>query len=145
MSIIYQPISHIFFSSLFSEEERDVYNAVKRGDLGKLKLLLGKREDKNPVVYIGNLGSGYTVLHLSAQWGEVDIIKWFHEDLHFDDINPLDSSGTYTPMLYAAQTGRLNVVKYYIEAVQGEYKVLDTISDKKFVLTRKWVALCQRR
>ena len=116
MSIIYQPISDNFYFS-FSEEERDVYNAVNSGDLGKLKVLLEKREDKNPVI------SGFSVLDNSAYFGKVNIIKWFHEDLHFEDINPLDSSGTYTPMLYAATFGKLNVVKY-IEAVQGEYKMM---------------------
>ena len=86
-------------------------------------MLLETKRDENPVIYIDNLGNGWTVLHLSAGWGEVEIIRWYHEDLHFEDINPLDSSGTYTPMLYAATYGKLNVVKY-IEAVQGGYKVL---------------------
>ena len=87
-------------------------------------MLLEKREDKNPVVYINNLGNGLTVLHLSAKFGDVDNIRWYNEDLHFEDINPLDSAGMYTPMLYAAQEGELNVVKYYIEKIQGGYKVL---------------------
>ena len=86
-------------------------------------MLLEKREDQNPVTYINNLGFGMTVLHISAYFGQVEIIKWYHEDLHFEDINPLDSTGNYTPMLYAATFGKLNVVKY-IEAVQGGYKVL---------------------
>ena len=55
--------------------------------------------------------------------GHVNIIRWYYEDLHFEDINPLDSSRTYTPMIFAAQQGQLNVVKY-IEAVQGEYKMM---------------------
>ena len=55
--------------------------------------------------------------------GHANIIRWYHETLHFDDINPLDNLGTYTPMIYAAQEGKLNVVKY-IEAVQGEYKMM---------------------
>ena len=55
--------------------------------------------------------------------GHVNIIRWYHEDLHFEDINPLDSTGTATPMSLAAQQGQLNVVQY-IEAVQGGYKVL---------------------
>ena len=122
LNIIYQEFQTIP-SSLFLEEEKDVFNAVNSGALGKLKVLLEKREDKNPVIYIDNLGNGDTVLHLSAQWGKVDIIRWYKEDLHFQDINPLDSSGAYTPMLVAAQVGNLNVIKY-IESVQGGYKVL---------------------
>ena len=86
-------------------------------------MLLEKKRDENPVIYIVNLGNGWTVLHLSAGWGEVEIIRWYHEDLHFEDINPLNNVGTNTPMMYAAQRGQLNVVKY-IESVQGGYKVL---------------------
>ena len=112
-------------------------DAVERGDLEKLKVLLEKREDQNPVISIDNLGNGDTVLHISAQWGKVDIIRWYDEDLHFEDINPLDSSGMYTPMLYAAQFGKLNVVKYYIEKIQGGYKVLVQFLIKYIVFGKK--------
>ena len=39
--------------------------------------------------------------------------------LNYPDINPLESSGTFTPMLLAAQFGCLNVTMYYIEAIEG--------------------------
>ena len=81
------------------------------------------RRDKNPVTYISNTGAGFSVLHGAAYGGHVNILRWFHETLRFDDINPLDNLGTYTPMMYAAQRGKLSVVKY-IEAVQGEYKMM---------------------
>ena len=122
MSIIYQPISYHFYF-LFSEEEKDVFNAVSSGDLEKLKMLLEKREDNNPVISIADDGVEFSVLDASAYLGKVEIIRWYNEDLHLDDINPLDSSGRNTPMAYAAQQGQLNVVKY-IESVQGGYKVL---------------------
>ena len=103
----------------FSEEEKAVFNAVDSGDLERLKVLLETREDKNPVVYVTNLGVGFSVLDSAAYLGHVNIIKWYQETLHFDDINPLDSKGTYTPMMWAAKQGQLNVVKYYIEVVKG--------------------------
>ena len=111
---------HYFNVVLFSEEEKAVYNAVASGDLERLKVLLETREDKNPVVFVGNKGTGFSVLDGAAYEGHVNIIKWYQETLHFDDINPLNSVGTYTPMILAAQQGKLNVVKYYIEALQGE-------------------------
>ena len=104
---------------MFSEEEKAVFNAVNSGDLERLKVLLETRKDKNPVVYVGNLGSGFSVLEGAAYQGHVNIIKWYQETLHFDDINPLNSVGTHTPMMYAAQEGKINVVMYYIEALQG--------------------------
>ena len=109
-----------FFNvALFSEEEKAVFNAVYSGDLERLKVLLETREDKNPVVYVDNSGVGFSVLDVAAYYGHVNIIKWYQETLHFDDINPLNSIGTYTPMMFAAQQGQLNVVKYYIEVVKG--------------------------
>ena len=104
---------------LFSEEEKAVFNAVYSGDLERLKVLLETREDKNPITYVGGLGTGFSILDLAAQLGHVNITKWYQETLHFDDINPLNSIGTYTPMMWAAQEGKINVVKYYIEVVQG--------------------------
>ena len=64
-----------FSFSLFSEEERDVENAVVRGDLEKLKILLENRKDKNPVTYVSNLGIQWTVLHGAAYEGKVIIHK----------------------------------------------------------------------
>ena len=77
----------------FSEEEKDVFNAVQSGDLERLKMLLETREEKNPVVYVGNTGSGFSILDAAAYLGHVNITKWYHETLHFDDINPLDNTG----------------------------------------------------
>ena len=105
---------------MFSEEEKAVYNAFVFGDLERLKVLLETREDKNPVVYVGSTGIILSILDLAAYHGHINITKWYRETLHFDDINPLDSTGSSTPMMYAAQQGQLNVVKYYIEALQGE-------------------------
>ena len=104
---------------MFSEEEKAVDNAVKYGDLERLKVLLETREDKNPVAYVDILGNGFSVLDSAAYYGQVNITKWYQETLHLDDINPLNSIGTMTPMMYAAREGKLNVVKYYIEALQG--------------------------
>ena len=103
----------------FSEEEKAVFNAVQSGDLEKLKVLLKTREDKNSVVYVSKRETGFSVLDIAAYFGHVNITKWYQETLHLDDINPLNSIGTMTPMIYAAREGKLNVVKYYIEALQG--------------------------
>ena len=112
-------IAFFFNVALFSEEEKAVFNAVYSGDLERLKVLLETRKDKNPVVYVGNTGTRFSVLDSAAYLGHVNIIKWYQESLHFDDINPLNSVGTMTPMMWAAQGGQLNVVNYYIEVVKG--------------------------
>ena len=85
----------------FSEEEKAVANAVYSGDLESLKLLLETREDRNPVIYVDNLGNNATVLHEAAFGGQVKIIKWYHENLTFEDINPL--GGLY--LCYSAIVG----------------------------------------
>ena len=68
---------------LFSEKERDVDNAVARGDLEKLKILLENRKDKNPVTYVANDGVGYTVLHGAAYEGKVIIHKSRTRERHY--------------------------------------------------------------
>ena len=86
-------------------------------DLG-LKIMNGL--SKNPITYMSDDGTELSVIFSAAQLGHVNIIKWYQETLHFDDINPLDSTGINTPMMWAAaHQGQLNVVKYYIEALQG--------------------------
>ena len=60
------------------------------------------------------------MLHIAAQKGHENIIRFYKEELNYPDVNPLNSDGTYTPMLMAAQFGQLNVVKYYIGAIQGD-------------------------
>ena len=72
-----------FSFSLFSEEERDVENAVVRGDLEKLKILLENRKDKNPVTHINTLGGGFTVLHRAAYEGKVIIHKSRTRERHY--------------------------------------------------------------
>ena len=57
---------------------------------------------------------------MAAQKGHENIIRFYQEELNYPDVNPLNSVGTYTPMMWAAQEGKLNVVKYYIGAVQGD-------------------------
>ena len=66
-----------------------MHSAVVSGNLEKLKMLLEKREDKNPVIFIDDLGNNSTVLHEAAFEGQAKIIKWYHENLTFEDINPL--------------------------------------------------------
>ena len=113
---VYRFFLILFF---FSEEEKAVFDAVDSGDLERLKVLLETRDDKNPIVYVGNAGGGFSVLDLAANNGHVNIIEWYDKTLHFDDINLLESTGAYTPMMYAAQAGALKVVQYYIKNVPG--------------------------
>ena len=53
----------------------DLYNAVKSGNLEVVKVLLEKREDKNPIIYEAPNGVTGTVLQEAAFNGHVEIIK----------------------------------------------------------------------
>jgi ankyrin repeat protein len=77
-------------------------------------------EFENPVISVSSLGGEDTLLHVAAQYGHENIIRFYQEELNYLDVNPLSSDGRYTPMMWAAQEGKLNVVKYYIGAVQGD-------------------------
>ena len=57
----------------------------------------------------------FTILHWAAALGHVNIIKMFKNVLHFQEINPLDKGGLYTPMSFGSQYGKIEVVRYYIQ------------------------------
>ena len=46
-------------------------------------------EDKNPVISTGSLGGHYTVLHIAAQYGKENILRWYRDELNYIDLNPL--------------------------------------------------------
>ena len=113
---------------------------MKKGHLLILKELLNRPdEEKNPVIYEYSIGVNVTVLHVAAYYGHVNIIKWYQNYLHFDDINPLDESGLYSPMLFAAQRGMFPVVEYYLSAV--EERVWNKRSDTKYIFDKGRVPL----
>ena len=82
-----------------------------------LKLFLEARADKNPVI---DPGGFFSVLHVAAQYGQLNITKWYKEVLKFPDINPRDKSGRFTPTTMASENGKISLIKYYIE-VEGNY------------------------
>ena len=63
---------------------------------------------------------GEQVLYIFMEEDDATRYSMQLEELDYPDVNPLSSDGTYTPMIWAAQAGKLNVVKYYIGAVQGD-------------------------
>ena len=111
-------------SIFFSDDE--ILSAVESGHLDILKLFLEARADKNPVIDIRSNGVFASVLHVAAQYGQLNIIKWYKEVLKFPDINPRDKSERFTPTILASETGKINVIKYYIE-VEGNYILTCTV------------------
>ena len=75
-----------------------------------MKTILKSRRNKNPVVYFGNDGSRWTVLHSAAYEGQIEMIKWFNDVLNFENINLKDPNNN-TPMLLAIKGGKVDVVK----------------------------------
>ena len=58
--------------------------------------------------------SAFTVLHASAYFGQLDIIKWYQDELKFNNINPEDMYGN-TPFTWAIDQEKQNVVDYFIK------------------------------
>ena len=115
LKILFFKKYHLHFS------EKEIFNAVGSGNLDVLKQLLEEREEKNPDVYEdSSVGTNFTVLSLAAYYGHVNITRYFKNDLNFSDINPLDSTNTYTPMMFAAQEGKVAVIQYYLENEKEE-------------------------
>ena len=61
--------------------------------------------------------NGDKALHICAEFGKVDIFKWFVADLNpmrRAKVDPLNNAGE-TPLMIAAREGKMNIVKMYIE------------------------------
>ena len=107
-----------------------------------LKLFLNTREDKNSSStftqtyynsgayygyggYYGYAGYAYgqgrvsyteivyTLLDVAAEYGQLNITKWYKNVLGVSDINPKDKYGN-TPLARASYFGHLKIAKYYI-------------------------------
>ena len=82
-----------------------------------LKVILKSRQEveNNPVIFVSSTGSEWTILHVAASKGHVNILQFYKDDLGYENINPLDNLGESTPLRIATQRGNLDVVKYYID------------------------------
>ena len=94
-----------------------ILKAIQSGHLEILKVILQSRQDveKNPVIFVSSTGSEWTILHIAASYGHVNILQYYKDDLGYENINPLDNLGEWTPLRYAAKGGKLDVVKYFID------------------------------
>ena len=88
-----------------------IWCAVKTGDLEEFKRLSKNAKNKNPVIGANNA----TILHLAAQFGQLDIIKYIAPFV--TNINPKDGDG-WTPMASAAIHGHLDIVKWYAKVLE---------------------------
>ena len=70
--------------------------------------------DKNPVVFKANDGIEYTVLHGASRLGNLEIIRYYKDDLNFSNINPMDNKGN-TPLRWAIKDDRRDVMKYFLD------------------------------
>ena len=61
--------------------EYEISSAVTNGDLETLKNLLENRIDKNPIIHQYPTGITSTVLHEAATFGQVEILKYFKDEL----------------------------------------------------------------
>ena len=55
-----------------------------------------------------------TLLDVAAEYGQLNITKWYKNVLGVSNINPKDKYGN-TPLARASYLGHLEIAKYYIE------------------------------
>ena len=115
------------YSIIFSDFE--ILSAVTSDHLEILKLFLKARGDKK-LLYYGNNngynekdknlvlvnpdGSKWSILHVAAYYGHLNITIYYKDVLNFADINPKDNNGQ-TPLSWASYFGHLEIAKYYIK------------------------------
>ena len=88
----------------------DVFMSVHKGDLKELTTLLNDSHEKNPVLVQED---GSTVIHLAAILGNLDIVKWYKEELNCSKINPKDNKGN-TPLSQAIKLENLDVIELFM-------------------------------
>ena len=91
----------------------ELLDKVKVGDLEILRILLGRIQEKNPVINFRN-GAKSTVLHETAFYGHANVTIWYKDVVGLKDINPSDNKGN-TPLMWAINQNQSDVVKYYID------------------------------
>ena len=120
------------YSLFFIFSDFEIQSAVTSNHLEILKLFLKARgdktrlyygntygyggynkEDENPVIVVYPDGSKFSILHVAAYYGSLNITTYYKDVLGFSDINPKDNNGN-TPLSWASYFGHLEIAKYYI-------------------------------
>ena len=83
-----------------------------------MKFLTARTEDKNP-----SDKEGYTPLHAASEKGQLNIFKYYNEELKYDNINPEQVSNEAkrngrTPLHYATQNDHFALAQYLIGNVE---------------------------
>ena len=91
----------------------ELLDKVKVGDLEILRIILGRIQEKNPVINFRNRAKS-TVLHEAAFYGHANITIWYKDVVGLKDINPSDNKNN-TPLMWAINQNQYDVVKYYID------------------------------
>lgn len=87
----------------------ELHEAARRGDLRKIKELLGRGENVNARDAIG-----YTPLHYAAKSGHLDVVQFLVEN--GADVNAISlNEFLETPLHMAVSSGRLDVVRFLVE------------------------------
>ena len=119
-------------------------NIIQKGDLETLKVLLKTKEEKNPIIISDNSLGDFTILHVAAGFGHLNITVWYKDVLGFSDINPKDNKGN-TPLSWATRQGQLDVVKYYIEnGYQASSKILSQSISSRLCLATSLMSIHTR-
>ena len=101
----------------FKQQFGDLVEALKKGNLSKVKYLVDKEtvDKKLPNV-------GYTALAIASFYGHLEVVRYLVEELKAS-IDP--KNRTQLPICEAAAGGHLNIIKYFMEKGQDLNTVVD--------------------
>jgi len=110
------PIIEIFGTEPKTDQISVLEYAAHYGKLEAYKNVSAKLTNLNPKAASG-VNKGVTPLHRAAGQGHLDLVKFIAACQ--EDINPAEDDG-FTVMHWAAQSGSVSVIKWYLDNLEGD-------------------------
>lgn len=96
--------------------------AAQQGKLDVVKYLLGK--DSSLLNAVDSFG--YTIYHLAVINGALNVVTYLLDDLQVDLLQSNENYYKNTPVHFAAESGQLQILRYFIETKNCDINVLNS-------------------
>ena len=123
MYVLYRSVPYLFFlDDIFKNTDFEgVFRfAVINGSMDQIKKLLMIEDRINPIVGRDDRDTPYSLMHLAAREGQLEIVQYISNKLYEKNPSSLAVDYGRTPLHTAAQYGHLKVAKYIVNQIRKE-------------------------